>query len=95
MKFLLISKPKKKAFDIPPEELMELYKAAQAFAKETDNDCLYTFPKGGGMAIVNAETMKDAKKQLKDYPMYDFFKWKVRQLDDWDATFEKLMQQKE
>ena len=94
MKFLITSRPKKKAFDnIPPEKLKKLYKASHTFAKGTDHDCLYTFPKGGGMAIVNAESKKEARAELKQYPMYDLFKWRVRTLNDWDAAFEEIFKQ--
>ena len=93
MKFLIIGKPKESAPEVPPEKQLELYKASDKFTKEQNHDCQYTFPGGGGMAITNAESKEYVEEAMKAYPMYDFFKWKVIELADWDETFQSIYDQ--
>jgi hypothetical protein len=77
------------------ENAAEVYKAAQAFGNERlENgmyDCAYAFFKGGGFAIVNADSHDEVYNQLLKYPMFAQFIWEVKPLLDWNKTFESIL----
>jgi hypothetical protein len=43
-------------------------------------DCLYGFLEGGGFAVTNAESNRDALQLMTDYPLFGLVSWEVRPL---------------
>ena len=81
---------------VPPEQGAELYQAAGKWISERLEDgrmdCAYVFVDGGGLAIRNAETHEQAFDELMSYPLYQFFRWEVKPLCDWEHTFGSIIE---
>ena len=93
MKYLIVGKPGGEP--VPPDKLVDAYKACQAFGNKLMEDgtfdCMYSFYEGGGFGIVNADSHEEVYKHLLNYPMYASFVWKVKPILDWNKTFETIL----
>lgn len=43
-------------------------------------DCIYGFLEGGGMAVTNADSNREALQLMTEYPLFGLVSWQVRPL---------------
>ncbi|MFX0115566.1 MAG: muconolactone Delta-isomerase family protein [Candidatus Hodarchaeota archaeon] len=82
MKFLVIAKSRGIP---PPKNYLELVTAAKKWTESQKAsgkiDCAYNFADGGGgVAIVDLESLEEMYELLMAYPLSSFFKWKTKPL---------------
>src|SRR4030042_728048 len=94
MKYLVIAHPK--PTQIPPEQAVNLYQAATAWADEALKngkiDCTYIFVGGGGFSIGDVNSQEELFDELLSYPLYGFFDWEVKALVDWKHGYNSVIE---
>ncbi len=91
MKFLMIGKQART--ELPLEHLLAIMKASKKWhdqrLKDGTHDCIYNFPDGGGMGIVNVDSHEAAYDLLTDYPARVLFDWEIIPLVDNEHAVDK------
>lgn len=91
MKYLCIGKLARTQLSL--EHMLAVLKGSKEFQdqrlKDGTYDCIYNFPDGGGMAIVNVDSSEDAYDLLTDYPGRVLFDWEIIPLVDSTHAIDK------
>jgi hypothetical protein len=53
-------------------------------------DCVYGFLEGGGFAIANVDSHREALELMADYPLYAMVTWEVRPLLDFKEGLDTI-----
>jgi hypothetical protein len=76
---------------VSPEEGAALYEASIEWMKakfeEGKVDCHYSYPHGGGFAIVDADSHEELSVEIQGYPLFPFLNWEVIPLVDWEFGY--------
>lgn len=95
MKFLLTVTPVTSGpSEAPPEVMAKVMPAARDFLHTETMagriESLFAFPEGGGVCIVNADTVEELHRRMLDYPLALWMRYEVRPLVDVDQAFDNL-----
>ena len=76
---------------VPPEMGTALYEASiewlKAKIKEGKIECHYTYPQGGGFAIVVSKSHEELTADLQSFPLFPFMSWEVIPVVDWEFGY--------
>lgn len=92
MKFLLTVTPG--PTEPPPEVFAKVMPAARDFLHTETMagriESLFAYVEGGGVCIVNAESVEELQRRMLDYPLAMWMHYEVRPLVDIDQAFDNL-----
>lgn len=73
-----------------PEQFDAAFDWLQAKLDDGTFDCLYGFLEGGGFAITNAGSHREALDLMADYPLFGLVTWEVRPLLEFREGFDTI-----
>ncbi len=62
-------------------------------AKQADGtiESIYSFPAGGGVTVVNADSHEELMNVIRDFPLFPFLDWDVRPLVETSDSFDSAI----
>ena len=91
MKFLVIRKPRFGTGRVATSKLIrEAKQSAAEAAKAGTIDCIYAFPGGGNVAIVNADSPEQLNERLMATPLFLYSEYEVRPLTDYSKYMDNV-----
>lgn len=89
MRYLVLSEPA--GTPASPEEAAAMLAAGAEWMEKHLADgtveCTYLFADRGGLAVVEAESNDAVMGMLIGYPLYPYYRWRVRPLVEWRSGF--------
>jgi hypothetical protein len=78
MKYLVTARPG--PLPPAPEQFDKALDWLQGKLDDGTFDCVYGFLEGGGFAVTNADSNRDALQLMTEYPLFGLVTWEVRPL---------------